>query len=75
MISKEREELIMSKTTRPVGGSTVNYGPATGVPTPESRNEVLGDERYTGAIKPGTTNAVSPGHVEGGPGHADCEEK
>ena len=52
---------------------TINYGPATGIPTPEPKNEVLGDSRYTGTVKPGTSKEVSPGHVEGGPGHTDCE--
>ena len=48
----------------------VAYGPATGIPTPDPKNEVLGDSRYTGAFKPGTSKAVSLGHVEGGPGNA-----
>ena len=50
----------------------VAHGPATGIPTPEPKNEVLGDSRYTGTVKPGTSKEVSPGHVEGGPGHTDC---
>lgn len=54
---------------------TINHGPATGIPTPEPKNEVLGDKRYTGAIKPGTSSAVSPGHVESGPGHAECDHE
>jgi len=63
----------MSKNTRPVGGTYVPSGPATGIPTPAPKNEALGESRYTGAVKPGTSKAVSPGHVEGGPGHAECE--
>lgn len=62
-------------TKRARANETVKYGPATGIPTPEPKNEVLGDSRYTRAVKPGTSSAVSPGHVEGGPGHADCKEK
>ena len=49
--------------------------PATGIPAPEPRNEALSGNRYTGAIKPGTSKAVSPGYVEGGPGHADCNHE
>lgn len=64
----------MSKNTRPVGGPTNPYGPATGVPTPEPKNEALSDSRYTGSVKPGTSNATSPGHAEGGPGHTDCDD-
>lgn len=47
----------------------VPYGPATGVPTPERKNEVLGEDRYDRAEVPGTTNATSPGTVPAGPGY------
>lgn len=72
---KKRKVIIMSKRRKVSETPTINYGPATGIPTPEPKNEVLGDSRYTGAVKPGTSKAVSPGHVGGGPGHADCEEE
>ncbi len=51
------------------------YGPATGVPSPEPRNEALGGEHYTGDVTPGTSNIVQPGHVPGGPGHEDCDHE
>ena len=31
----------------------IPYGPATGVPTPEPKNEVLGSDRYDGDSTPG----------------------
>lgn len=62
-------------TKRARANETVKYGPETGIPTPEPNNEVLGDSRYTGAFKPGTSSATSPGHAEGGPGHADCNHE
>lgn len=54
---------------------TIGYGPATGIPTPEPKNEILNDNRYTGAVKPGTASATSPGHVEDGPGQAGCDHE
>lgn len=54
------------------------YGPATGVPTPEPKNEALStgkDHQYTEASTPGTADHAQPGHVPGGPGHKDCKHK
>lgn len=63
----------MSKRKHVSETPTIKYGPATGIPTPEPKNEVLGEGRYTGAVKPGSNSPVSPGHAEGGPGHGDCK--
>lgn len=52
----------------------IKSGPATGVQTSELKNEVLSDNRYTGASTPGTANEAYPQHVENGPGHEDCNE-
>lgn len=65
----------MSKRKHISETPTINHGPATGAPSPEPKNEALGDSRYTGAIKPGTSSAVSLGHVKGGPGHADSDHE
>lgn len=54
----------------------IPYGPATGVPTPEPKNEALStgkDHEYTGASTPGTANHAYPQHVSGGPGHENCD--
>ena len=50
----------------------IPYGPATGVPTLEPKNEVLGSDRYDGDSTPGTADHAKPGHVPGGPGHGSC---
>lgn len=53
------------------------YGPATGIPTPEPKNEALSKgegHEYTGDVTPGTGKIVQPGHVPGGPGHTDCDQ-
>ena len=55
-----------------------NYGPATGVPTPEPKNEALSKgegHEYNGDVTPGTSTIAQPGHIAGGPGHRDCEHK
>lgn len=55
-----------------------NYGPATGVPTPEPYNEVLStgpDHEYRKDSVPGTANHVEPRHVPGGPGHKECNHE
>lgn len=53
-----------------------SYGPATGVPSPEPKNEVLKkDSHYTGASTPGTSNNAYPSHVEGGAGHDNCDHE
>ncbi len=52
------------------------YGPATGVPNPEPKNEVLStgpDHEYHGDSTPGTANHAEPRHVKGGPGHDNCD--
>lgn len=54
------------------------YGPATGVPTPEPKNEVLSkgpDHEYRKASTPGTADHAQPGHVAGGPGHENCDHE
>lgn len=54
------------------------YGPATGVPSPEPKNEALSkglDHEYQKASTPGTANYAEPGHADGGPGHVDCEHE
>ncbi len=43
------------------------YGPATGVPTPEPHNQVLGGDHYTGDVTPGTDNYVQVGNIPYGP--------
>ena len=57
---------------------TTPYGPATGIPTPEPKNEALkkgtGHE-YTSDTTPGTSRIVQPGHIPGGPGHAACDHE
>ena len=53
-------------------------GPATGIPTPEPKNEVLSkgsDHEYQKASTPGTADYAKPGHAEGGPGHVDCDHE
>lgn len=50
-------------------GGFVDAGPATGKPSSEKKNEVLGNDRYDRAEVPGTTNATSPGTVPAGPGY------
>lgn len=54
------------------------YGPATGIPTPEPKNEALStgkDHEYTGDTTPGTNRIAQPGHIPGGPGHEGCEHE
>lgn len=51
------------------------YGPATGVPSPEPKNQALGEEHYTGDCTPGTADHAQPGHVLGGPGHENCDHE
>ena len=55
-----------------------NYGPATGVPTAEPKNEALSKGKrheYSGDVTPGTSTIAQPGHVPGGPGHKDCKHE
>lgn len=55
-----------------------NFGPATGVDSPEPHDEALStgkDHQYTGDVTPGTDNIVQPGHQPGGPGHTDCDHE
>ena len=54
------------------------YGPATGIPTPEPKNEALSkgpEHEYRKASTPGTADYAKPGHAEGGPGHEDCDHE
>lgn len=62
---------------RPNKNTPINpYGPATGIPTPEPKNEALNpDSHYTGASTPGTANNSHPEHAGGGPGHDGCNHK
>lgn len=49
------------------------YGPATGIPTPEPKNEALKEgSHYTGASTSGTADHARPGHAGGGAGHDGC---
>lgn len=55
-----------------------DYGPATGVNSPEPKNEALStgkDHEYTGDVTPGTSTIAQPGHQNGGPGHGDCDHE
>ena len=57
---------------------TTPYGPATGIPTPEPKNDALSKgtaHDYTGDTTPGTSRIVQPGHIPGGPGHMDCDHE
>lgn len=52
------------------------YGPATGIESPEPKNEVLKeDSHYTSASTPGTANHAYPKHAEGGAGHDGCSQE
>ena len=77
LFQKEREEQNMSR--KHVSETPHNpNGPATGVPTPEPRNEVLSkgkDHQYTGSSTPGTADHAHPGHADGGPGHKNCNHE
>ena len=56
----------------------IPYGPATGVPTPEPHNEVLStgpDHEYRKDSTPGTADHAEPRHVQGGPGHRECDNE
>lgn len=58
--------------------TNIPYGPATGVPTPEPRNEVLStgpDHEYSKDSTPGTDDHAEPRHVQGGPGHKNCDHE
>lgn len=69
----------MSKSRKNVNVTPNNqYGPATGIPTPQPKNEVLStgkDHQYTGSSTPGTADHAHPEHVAGGPGHKNCEHE
>lgn len=54
--------------SKPNKNTPINpYGPATGIPTPEPKNEALNpDSHYTGASTPGTANNSHPEHAGGG---------
>ena len=56
----------------------IPYGPATGVPTPKPHNEVLStgpDHEYRNDSTPGTVDHAEPRHVQGGPGHRECDHE
>ena len=56
----------------------IPYGPATGVPTPESHNQVLStgpDHKYRKDSTPGTADHAEPRHMQGGPGHKECDHE
>ena len=53
----------------------IPYGPATGVQSPEPHNEALStgeDHEYRKDSTPGTADQR---HVQGGPGHQDCDHE
>ena len=57
---------------------TTPYGPVTGISTPEPKNDALSKgtaHDYTSDTTPGTSRIVQPGHIPGGPGHADCDHE
>lgn len=54
------------------------YGPATKIPTPEPKNEALSkgqEHQYRKESTPGTADYAQPVHVEGGPGHENCDHE
>ena len=56
----------------------IPYGPATGVPTPEPHNEALStgpDHEYRKDSTPGTADHAEPRHMQGGPGHKNCDHE
>lgn len=52
----------------------IPYGPATGVSSPDPKNEaVTKGSYYTGDSTPGTSDHAHPEHADGGAGHNDCD--